>query len=849
MKKFVIFLIFLCIMLPAFTQAEVTSKVTTSSSGQDLDLTFEDDSDNANWGVYDGIAGYTTVAHNATGGVGGTGAIEFGDGGFGFTIKRPITATVGTDFQFSVDVKTLGWDNGGTYPITIAIEGIVDTPVSTSINSLADFTNIVLSGTATQDSGYISIVGSNTSAASAGGEIKVWLDNLVFDDDTQTPVSGPVTVTYMVNMSKVDDATDTTYTVQICGAEVGPEGQDLWQNNFLTWDDASPVCESVGGDYWKLSITYPDSMIGWRMAYKVRYKATEDPSFTWENYPDGNRMFVLPGSDTTLAMAYADNSWEPPYTETDSIDVYFRVNMSANPDFNPTTDVVYLVGALPHPNGSDNMWSPDAYPLTREGESSDYWGYDLKLNALNAPYTEQMYRFTLGSWDASENVRGHGMFPDNENRGVTINADTTLAWKWWNDIAPAGFEGTDTSAITFTANMGKANQTNGFNVGDTLLVKLGYFGSSSVIITDTLVRQGFSFNYAVTIDAVPLTFGTDLYYQYYVYKKGEELREVYYNFDYDGGETGGAERRIAIINDAVAAVNDTEDSESNPNRMPVFRNNDPLAQAIELTVECDLRPAIFTVLDGKTLTDIQANFTITPYMMQADPDTILKLGVCINGPMSNNGEGTWQTWGGTLGSDENRKMYDDGTHGDVTAGDSIYTILYYMSPDSSSGIIGQEFKFGIGGGDNEGGYGNNHIENIDDSQAATTLRAQFGSIMVDFYSGWDFDNLVPLIETSVDEVIEVPSQFSLEQNYPNPFNPTTNIAFALPKTSKVNLTVYDLTGKLVKTLYNNDSFNAGNHYVTWDASNNEGMRVPSGVYFYTLRTKNKVFTKKMLLLK
>ncbi|RKY56300.1 MAG: hypothetical protein DRP89_01625, partial [Candidatus Neomarinimicrobiota bacterium] len=148
----------------------------------DLNLTFEDDSDVANWGVYDGTSGYTTVAHDPTGGVGGTGAIVFGDGGYVFYIKRPIVATVGTDYQLSIDVKTSGWDNAPTYPIALSIEGLEDVPPSASINGLTDFTTITLTGSATNDSGYIVIAGSNTA-----GHNDVWIDNLVYDDDAVIP--------------------------------------------------------------------------------------------------------------------------------------------------------------------------------------------------------------------------------------------------------------------------------------------------------------------------------------------------------------------------------------------------------------------------------------------------------------------------------------------------------------------------------------------------------------------------------------------------------------------------------------------------------------------------------------
>lgn len=90
---------------------------------------------------------------------------------------------------------------------------------------------------------------------------------------------------------------------------------------------------------------------------------------------------------------------------------------------------------------------------------------------------------------------------------------------------------------------------------------------------------------------------------------------------------------------------------------------------------------------------------------------------------------------------------------------------------------------------------------------------------------------------------ELPSNYILTQNYPNPFNPTTKIKFGLPKKSIVKLTVYDILGREVSTLVNQD-LEAGYHEVKFNAGN-----LSSGVYFYQLRTGPFVETKKLLLIK
>ncbi|HWA06986.1 MAG TPA: T9SS type A sorting domain-containing protein, partial [Ignavibacteria bacterium] len=94
----------------------------------------------------------------------------------------------------------------------------------------------------------------------------------------------------------------------------------------------------------------------------------------------------------------------------------------------------------------------------------------------------------------------------------------------------------------------------------------------------------------------------------------------------------------------------------------------------------------------------------------------------------------------------------------------------------------------------------------------------------------------------------LPGEFSLSQNYPNPFNPQTKIKFAVPsnvkgQTSNVKLVIYDLLGREVVTLVN-EELKPGTYEADWDASN-----YSSGVYFYKIISNDFVETKKMVLMK
>ena len=90
---------------------------------------------------------------------------------------------------------------------------------------------------------------------------------------------------------------------------------------------------------------------------------------------------------------------------------------------------------------------------------------------------------------------------------------------------------------------------------------------------------------------------------------------------------------------------------------------------------------------------------------------------------------------------------------------------------------------------------------------------------------------------------DVPSNYILEQNYPNPFNVSTTIRFGLPEPQPVKIQIFDITGRRVTTLRNQE-FSAGYHNVIWNASENA-----SGVYFCLITTPNRRMTQKMVLLK
>lgn len=144
-----------------------------------------------------------------------------------------------------------------------------------------------------------------------------------------------------------------------------------------------------------------------------------------------------------------------------------------------------------------------------------------------------------------------------------------------------------------------------------------------------------------------------------------------------------------------------------------------------------------------------------------------------------------------------------------------------------------------------GGQTFNHSEiNFQNSNQIIGLSKDAGSgdtiivcTQMGIYKVWDLQTSVTLIN------ITVPEKYSLEQNYPNPFNPNTTITFSIPKKQFVMLIVYDLSGKEILTLTEQD-FPAGTYSIEFDAS-----QLSSGLYFYKLITNDFTDSKRMVLIK
>jgi hypothetical protein len=154
------------------------------------------------------------------------------------------------------------------------------------------------------------------------------------------------------------------------------------------------------------------------------------------------------------------------------------------------------------------------------------------------------------------------------------------------------------------------------------------------------------------------------------------------------------------------------------------------------------------------------------------------------------------------------ELFDQGLDGDSLAGDGSFAGVWILT---STGSYTVDLRL--------------HLET-----RADTTRFEMDN-------AWVF----AVASTGVSQESRVPRDFRLFQNYPNPFNPSTQISYSLPITHHASLKVFDLLGREVAVLVDEES-SPGAHTATWDASG-----FPSGVYFYRLHAGDFVETKKLIL--
>ncbi len=156
-----------------------------------------------------------------------------------------------------------------------------------------------------------------------------------------------------------------------------------------------------------------------------------------------------------------------------------------------------------------------------------------------------------------------------------------------------------------------------------------------------------------------------------------------------------------------------------------------------------------------------------------------------------------------------------------------------------------ELAFGMQGVDDSTFVYNETFNPADSTYTRTTASSEANENRV-FMRVVSGNGLAVSIE---EDRIVLPSDYRLSPNYPNPFNPSTAFTFTLPIDKQVSVRIYDVLGRVVRTLVDSERYSAGTHQAVWDGRSDAGTQVASGTYLYTLEYGNFRQARTMLLVK
>ncbi len=189
-----------------------------------------------------------------------------------------------------------------------------------------------------------------------------------------------------------------------------------------------------------------------------------------------------------------------------------------------------------------------------------------------------------------------------------------------------------------------------------------------------------------------------------------------------------------------------------------------------------------------------------------------------------------QSKGGTTASNAGDPVFPSGV---VFLGDADYdgfneVALSFQGVDDSLQVIDE-------------------VYNPDSTRFDRTVRETFPSPVRAFVRIYEFD--ASFVVSVEEDPNTLPTGFELHENYPNPFNPSTTIGYTIPSETNVTVRVYDITGRIVKTLIHGQSHTPGTYEIVWDGTGDGGQTLASGTYFYSLEYLGRRDVKAMILLK
>lgn len=139
------------------------------------------------------------------------------------------------------------------------------------------------------------------------------------------------------------------------------------------------------------------------------------------------------------------------------------------------------------------------------------------------------------------------------------------------------------------------------------------------------------------------------------------------------------------------------------------------------------------------------------------------------------------------------------------------------------------------------------VFNVNSNLFERTVREAIPNPVRPFVRIYEFDERFAV--SAEEDPNTLPTGFELHENYPNPFNPSTTIGYTIPSETNVTVRVYDITGRIVKTLIHRQSHAPGTYETIWDGTGDGGQTLASGTYFYSLEYLGRRDVKAMILLK
>lgn len=619
-----------------------------------------------------------------------------------------------------------------------------------------------------------------------------------FSDEPPVTNIDTFDVRIVMNTATMDNITDSTALFFVTGS------YDGWAHDDDTLTQVGDYC------YKDFQFVGPADGLELNFTFFYRMLATIDQQ-NWEGIANHKPTVT---SDTTLVYYWKQNE-NPPYTPTDSIDVWFRVNMSGVPDYDGTSPVG-VRGSIP----LDPSWAT-AFVLNQEG-TTDYYSGHMKFPVEDIGDTIQ-YKFVWGATSGWDNVHWEQPKYDllNNNRYFFVSQDTTLAFKYFSDEPPTGVE-PQTAYVVFSVDMSAYISLGIFSEArkDSMQIRGTFNGwNDGDPLKCQMTKQPGTSIYSIIAEITDFP-GKEIEYKYYMKMSQESLgfwenagiTDIHPDWGYEVPPTrGGGNRKIVFEGDPNEyQILDVEAYNGLP-----LQGIIPEGHTVAVTFSIDMNNApLFNPATDSVLFYFKDEWQVNALGLRGET---LKY-------TDNNSDGIY----------------------DITidfVGPTAYTLIYTV------GFVGPENSIEEGGGFEFGRFRCRYIQptTIDPVSWPTAYNTPMDTFTEN--PPLDVENPPLGILKVDDEGVGMPEKFALSQNFPNPFNPTTSIRFSVPRSEIVTLTIYNMLGQaIVKEVYSN--LNAGHYSFVWNGRDMSGNPVASGVYFYELNAGNQFRDiKKMVLMK